>query len=147
MLYTKENLPQLKGDIKRAIVSWADEKVDALFQRGGQPKLIAYYLKNGIHNIIDQQDRRVNDLVDGLALFVGDEHGNIDSDKLLDDLITLFCETKDYEQDFGIAQLRLSKGNILIQFPDSFFSSLIFPWDSIKITPDDLRELKRFFPD
>lgn len=147
MIYTKENISQLKGDMKRAITAWADEKVDTLFKQSGQSNLIAYYLKNGFHNMIDRQDKRVNDLMDGLVLFVGDEQGSIDSDKLIDDLITLFSEMKDYEQDFGIAKLRLSKGNILILFPDSFFTNLVFPWDSIKITPDDLRELKRFLPD
>lgn len=146
MIYSKENISQFKGDLKRAIVAWADDKVDTLFETNGQSKLIAYYLKNGFHNMIDIQDKRVNDIVDGLLLFVGDSSGNVDSDKLLDDLVTLFCETKDFEQDFGIAKLSLSKGNILIRFPDSFFTNLVFPWESIKITPDDLRELKKFLP-
>lgn len=133
---------ELKTGIKQALHTWLDDKVDTLFKRDGGFDPVAYYVKNGIRNAFCRYDAQIDRYIDTLSMFVGDEQGNINADKLMDDLIAMFGRMEQREATAGPLSIRYGAGEIVITLPDHPISQLLLPWRSIKLTTDDLSELK-----
>lgn len=86
-MYTTENIAEFIGNTKVAVKNWANGKIDELAANRPRLKAASTYLKRGFSNWMDRQDKRINSMVDGVALFVADKDGNIDTDTLIDDAV------------------------------------------------------------
>lgn len=142
-MHTIEDIAQLTGDMKAAVRKWAYHKVDEL--AAGRPKLKAasVYIKRGIDNYMARVDKRVNSMIDSIALFVADEHGNIDTDILLNDAISIFKEMDIAYTEVGIFGIEYGRGAVTINVPHNVLLDMIFgDLGKITITADDLAELK-----
>lgn len=101
------------------------------------------YLKRGLNNWMEREDKRINSMVDGLTMFVADKDGNIDTDMLIDDAVTMFKEMDVNYADMGAFGIEYGKGAVTINIPHNVFLDMIFgDLGKIMITADDLLEIK-----
>ena len=135
-------IEELKTNMKSALHEWLDDKVDTLFKENKGFSPVAYYLKNGIRNAFLRYDERIDGYMDTLAMFIGDEKGNVDADKVIDDAVAMFASLPVQEAEAGPVTIRYGEGEILLLLPDNALVNMLLPWRSIRFTSDDLLEIK-----
>lgn len=111
----------------------------------GNPMLAipSVYMKRAAHNIIAREKGKWDRQMDNLALFLGDENGEINADTIFQDMTQMLKAIEDYHFDLGIAKGHVNDGTIFIDLPDNIFTSLLFgSKKSIGIGESDLVELK-----
>ena len=144
MVYLKEELCKFKGDVKTAIYMWCTSMIDQLFAGKAGLEPVAYYAKNGISNAIDRYDERLNRYIDYAVMFVADKDGKIDTDKLIGDLVEIYKSTEKRTEDVLGMKLEYGAGEIVIYPPDNPFVNILFPWQSVKITAEDILKIRSF---
>ena len=144
MIYLKEELCKFKGDVKTAIYMWCTSMIDQLFAGKAGLEPVAYYAKNGISNAIDRYDERLNRYIDYAVMFVADKDGKIDTDKLIGDLVEIYKSTEKRTEDVLGMKLEYGAGEIVIYPPDNPFVNILFPWQSVKITAEDILKIRSF---
>ena len=144
MVYLKEELCKFKGDVKTAIYMWCTSMIDQLFAGKAGLEPVAYYAKNGIANAIDRYDEQMNRYIDYAAMFVADKEGKIDTDKLIGDLVEIYKSTEKRTEDVLGMKLEYGAGEIVIYPPDNPFVNILFPWQSVKITAEDILKIRSF---
>ena len=93
-----------------------------------------------------KEDKKINELIDGLSLFICDENGNIDVNMLFDDFIEIFNSMEEREFNLGILKGNLGSGAMKIEIPNNLLTNLVFGnMGYIRITSGDLVELKKLF--
>lgn len=123
---------------------WAESRIDSLAEANPHLRVISVYVKRGLHNYIAKSKGRIGEVVDRAAMFLCDEDGNVNAETLFDDAMSLFRTVPETQVDIPPVNLTVGKGSIRISLPESPFSSLLFgETRSIRITEDDLMELKR----
>ena len=145
MIYLKEELCKFKGDVKTAIYRWCTSMIDQLFAGKAGLEPVAYYAKNGISNAIDRYDEQVNRYIDYAVMFVADKDGKIDTDKLIGDLVEIYRST---EKRTGVLlgmKVEYGAGEIVVFPPDNPFVNILLPWQSVKITAEDILKIRSFF--
>ena len=145
MVYLKEELCKFKGDVKTAIYMWCTSMIDQLFAGKAGLEPVAYYAKNGIANAIDRYDEQMNRYIDLAVMFVADKEGKIDTDKLIGDLVEIYRSTEKRTEDVFGMKLEYGAGEIVIYPPDNPFVNILFPWQSVKITAEDILKIRSFF--
>ena len=145
MVYLKEELCKFKGDVKTAIYMWCTSMIDQLFAGKAGLEPVAYYAKNGISNAIDRYDERLNRYIDYAVMFMTDKDGKIDTDKLIGDLVEIYKSTEKRTEDVLGMKLEYGAGEIVIYPPDNPFVNILFPWQSVKITAEDILKIRSFF--
>ena len=145
MVYLKEELCKFKGDVKTAIYMWCTSMIDQLFAGKAGLEPVAYYAKNGISNAIDRYDEQLNCYIDYAVMFVADKDGRIDTDKLIGDLVEIYKSTEKRTEDVLGMKLEYGAGEIVIYPPDNPFVNILFPWQSVKITAEDILKIRSFF--
>lgn len=136
----KEDLNQFKGEIKTAVQTWAEGKIDSLFPDKAHTRT---FFKNGLSNFLARKDALMNKWLDTGFLFVSGEDGTIDSDVMVDNLVSLFEEMDVREYQLGMAKVTVGKGQVIVDMPHNFLLDMfIGSLGSIKFTSEDLRELK-----
>ena len=145
MVYLKEELCKFKGDVKTAIYMWCTSMIDQLFAGKAGLEPVAYYAKNGIANAIDRYDEQMNRYIDLAVMFVADKEGKIDTDKLIGDLVEIYRNTEKRTEDVLGMKLEYGAGEIVIYPPDNPFVNILFPWQSMKITAEDILKIRSFF--
>ena len=145
MVYLKEELCKFKGDVKTAIYRWCTSMIDQLFAGKAGLEPVAYYAKNGIANAIDRYDEQMNRYIDLAVMFVADKEGKIDTDKLIGDLVEIYRNTEERTEDVLGMKLEYGAGEIVIYPPDNPFVNILFPWQSVKITAEDILKIRSFF--
>ena len=145
MVYLKEELCKFKGDVKTAIYMWCTSMIDQLFAGKAGLEPVAYYAKNGIANAIDRYDEQLNRYIDYAVMFVADKDGKIDTDKLIGDLVEIYKSTEKRTEDVLGMKLEYGAGEIVIYPPDNPFVNILFPWQSVKITAEDILKIRSFF--
>lgn len=144
MYNIKENTAELTGNIKVAVRNWANAKIDELAVNRPKLKAASVYLKRGLNNYMEREDKRINSMVDGITLFVADKDGNIDTDMLIDDAIAMFKEMDINFAEIGMFGIEYGKGAVKINIPHNIFFDMIFgDLGQIRITADDLLEIKQ----
>lgn len=142
-MYLKEETAKLTGDLKNAVRKWANGKIDELSASRPRLKAASVYLKRGLNNYMEREDKRINSMVDGLTMFVADKDGNIDTDMLIDDAVTMFKGMDVAYADMGAFGIEYGKGAVTINIPHNVFLDMIFgDLGKITITADDLLEIK-----
>ena len=144
MVYLKEELCKFKGDVKTAIYMWCTSMIDQLFAGKAGLEPVAYYAKNGIANAIDRYDEQMNRYIDLAVMFVADKEGKIDTDKLIGDLVEIYRNTEKRTEDVLGMKLEYGAGEIVIYPPDNPFVNILFPWQSVKITEEDILKIRSF---
>ena len=142
-MYLKEETTKLTGDLKNAVRKWAYGKIDELSANRPRLKAASVYLKRGLNNYMEREDKRINSMVDGLTMFVADKDGNIDTDMLIDDAVTMFKEMDVAYAEIGSFGIEYGKGAVTINIPHNVFLDMIFgDLGKITITAKDLLEKK-----
>lgn len=138
----KEDLNKFKGEVKTAIQSWGNDKIDSLFPEKAHTRT---FFKNGLNNFLSKRDALINKWLDTGFLFVADENGAIDGDVLIDTLVNLFEEMDVREYQLGIVKLTVGKGQVVVDFPQNFlFDMFLGSLGCVKFTSEDIGELKKF---
>lgn len=138
----KEDLSQFKGEIKSAIQSWGDNKIDSLFPGKAHTRTL---FKNGLSNFLSKKDALINKWLDAGFLFVAGEDGTIDSDIMIDTLASVFEEMDVQKYDLGMVNVTVGKGQAIIDLPHNFLLDMfVGGLGSVKFTSEDIGELKSF---
>ena len=145
MIYLREELCKFKGDVKTAIYRWCTSMIDQLFAGKAGLEPVAYYAKNGISNAIDRYDEQLSRYIDYAVMFMADKDGKIDTDKLIGDLVEIYKSTEKRTEDVLGMKLEYGAGEIVIYPPDNPFVNILFPWQSVKITAEDILKIRSFF--
>lgn len=145
MIYLKEELCKFKGDVKTAVYRWITSMIDQLFAGKAGLEPVAYYAKNGISNAIDRYDEQLNRYIDYAVMFVADKEGRIDTDKLIGDLVEIYRSTEKRTEVLLGMKVEYGAGEIVVFPPDNPFVNILLPWQSIKITAEDILKMRSFF--
>ena len=145
MIYLKEELCKFKGDVKTAVYRWITSMIDQLFAGKAGLEPVAYYAKNGISNVIDRYDEQLNRYIDYAVMFVADKEGRIDTDKLIGDLVEIYRSTEKRTEVLLGMKVEYGAGEIVVFPPDNPFVNILLPWQSIKITAEDILKMRSFF--
>ena len=145
MIYLREELSKFKGDVKTAIHRWCTSMIDQLFAGKAGLEPVAYYAKNGISNAIERYDEQLNRYIDYAVMFVADKEGRIDTDKLIGDLVEIYRSTEKRTEDLFGMKVEYGAGEIVVFPPDNPFVNILLPWQSIKITAEDILKMRSFF--
>ena len=145
MVYLKEELCKFKGDVKTAIYMWCTSMIDQLFAGKAGLEPVAYYAKNGIANAIDRYDEQMNRYIDLAVMFVADKDGKIDTDKLIGDLVGIYRSTEKRTEVLLGMKVEYGAGEIVVFPPDNPFVNILLPWQSVKITAEDILKIRSFF--
>ena len=145
-MYNNNELGKLKNDLLVNMEEWATYKIDALVECKPNLKVASTYLRRGVRNWIARENCRIDKMVDNVALFIADEHGNINTDVIIDDFLEMFKVMDVQKANMGIFDIEYGKGEIKINIPhnpviDLFMGDL----GQIKITCDDILEIKDLF--
>lgn len=140
----KKDLAKLKGDIKMAVMRWAEGKLDVLFPN--QPAMRAL-LKNGINNMARSYDFELNKWMDMAFVLLGD--GNeVDAEAMVDRLLDVYDETKTEILEVGGFSFIIGGGELKIQMPDNVMIKLLMGGnDTVKFTREDFAEIKDLLND
>lgn len=142
-MYLKEETAKLTDNIKVAIKDWANGKIDELAADRPKLKAASVYLKRGLSNYIEREDKRIDSMVDGLSLFIADKDGNIDTDTLIDDAVEMFKTMDVNIAEIGMFKIEYGKGAVAVNIPHNVFFDMIFgDLGQVRITADDLLEIK-----
>ena len=145
MVYLKEELCKFKGDVKTAVYRWITSMIDQLFAGKAGLEPVAYYAKNGISNAIERYDEQLNRYIDYAVMFVADKEGRIDTDKLIGDLVEIYRSTEKRTEVLLGMKVEYGAGEIVVFPPDNPFVNILLPWQSIKITAEDILKMRSFF--
>lgn len=145
MVYLREELCKFKGDVKTAVYRWSTSMIDQLFAGKAGLEPVAYYAKNGISNAIERYDEQLNRYIDYVVMFVADKEGKIDTDKLIGDLVEIYRNTDKRTEDMLGMKVEYGAGEIVVFPPDNPFVNILLPWQSIKITAEDILKMRSFF--
>lgn len=136
----KGDLQQFKSEIKTALQSWGNGKIDSLFPDKAHTRT---FFKNGLNNFLVRKDALINKWLDTGFLFVAGEDGTIDSDLMIETLSSLFEEMDVREYQFGMVKLTVGKGQAVIDLPRNFLLDMfVGSLGSVKFTSEDISELK-----
>ena len=119
--------------------------IDQLFAGKAGLEPVAYYAKKGISNAIDRYDEQLSRYIDYAVMFMADKDGKIDTDKLIGDLVEIYKSTEKRTEDVLGMKLEYGAGEIVIYPPDNPFVNILFPWQSVKITAEDILKIRSFF--
>lgn len=142
-MYLKEEISQLKGDMKTAICHWAERKIDTLATE--KPKLVpaSVYLKRGLHNWLDSNDASIDEMIDTTVMFIADKDGNIDINTVLTDAMNMFKHMERQYTKWGIFGVEYGKGEIIVNIPHNPLLDIVFgDLGQVKINMDDIMEIK-----
>lgn len=138
----KTDLSAAKKHIGDAIEEWALSVVDNI--TAGKPKMqmAGVYMKNGIRNYIRWKSDELGNAIGVIALFVGDESGNIDFDKLTSDAVSIIEEIDEQPFSMGILGGTIGKGKIRIAIPDNILTRVVFgDTGAIALDASDIKSL------
>lgn len=143
----KEKLNILKDKAISSIKTCVDNRINDLVEDNPKLKIASKYIKRGVKNYITEEQHKFERMIDNVALFICDENGNIDTEMLFDDLMTMFREMD--EANFNIKSIKCSigKGVIRLELPKDALITKLFFGDigAIRITEADFMELKDLF--
>lgn len=145
-MYAKEEISKFKCDLKTNLQQWMGSKIDALCADRPRLKSVSVYLKRGLNNWLNREDKRIDKMVDNSLLFITDEHGNIDVDVVMEDLVRMFREMETRETMIGVFPVEYGKGEVRITIPHNPMLDLVFgDLGSVCITADDIMEIRGLF--
>lgn len=142
----KENLLDFKDRAIDSLETWIDGRIDDFVSQNPNFRVASIYMKRGAKNYLSREREKIENTIDKAALFLCDEEGNIDSDMLFKDMMTMFRDMEETPFGKGLFQGTIGKGTIRLKLPDNPVFNLMFGnTGAIKITEADFIELKELF--
>ena len=142
----KEKLLDLKNKTIDSLEVWIDGRIDDFVAQNPNLKIASVHMKRGAKNYLARERGKIENVIDNAALFICDEQGNIDTDMLFKDMMTMFREMDETPFGKGLVQGTVGKGIIRLKLPDNPIFNLMFGnTGAIKITEADFLELKELF--
>lgn len=134
---------EIKLKINTVLGEWMQSLIVKLQQSNPDINSIAAtYLNKGLRNIAAKSKDRIDGAVDGLMMFIGDEHGNVDVNTFLSDAISLAKSAKPTAFSMGPVDLCMGGGNILrVEINNQIASFLMGGTTAINVSEDDIMEL------
>lgn len=137
-----EDVNQFKGEVKSAFQQWGESKIDELFPERAAART---FMKNGLNNMLNRFDGKINGYVDMFFLFVADESGTVDSDTMIDSLAGLFKEMKERKYPVGMVDVTVGNGQLVIDLPHNLFlEMLVGDLGKVKFTTEDIKDFKNY---
>lgn len=137
------NINELKKKLLDSADFWVEQRIDELVERNPKMAVASVYLKRGARNWLAKERDTISKTMDGVAMFIADGEGNVNTETLFDDLINLFTAMDEMPYDYGMVKGTIGKGKIRIDIPDNILTNILFGnSDAITITDDDIKELK-----
>ena len=145
-MYKNSELGKLKSDLLANMEEWANYKIDSLVESRPNLKVASTYLKRGVRNWVARENKRIDSMIDNVALFISDEQGNINTDVIIDDFLEMFKVMDIQKANMGIFDIEYGKGEIKINIPHNpILDMLMGDLGQIKITTEDILEIKDLF--
>lgn len=126
---------QLK--VKDTISKWLIEQIDIAIENNPRLSFISKRLKSGVVKLIDQNI----DKLKAIEPFITDENGNVDIKSISQELISAFEEMPERDYQISGIDIRVGKGNVSVNFPDSLLSTLFLDHNRLVFTKTDLMNL------
>lgn len=137
------NMEELKGRLLEALPRWADSRIEELAKGNPSLAIASVYMKRAAHNLAACHGESLGRKLDGMALFIADENGNVNADTLLEDMLEMLRLLPRQEMSLGLVSGHIGEGTIDISLPDNILTTLLFGSKrTVSIGVDDLRELK-----
>lgn len=138
-----EDISKFKGQLKSALQQWGNNKIDEVFPNKPQIKAFA---KNGLNNIMARCDEKLNKWIDTFMVFAASENGTIDTDQVVDMAAEMFKELEPHVYQLEFMDIEIGRGEVAFHLPQNMlFDLLLGKSGTIKLTTDDLLELKEMF--
>lgn len=132
------DINQFKGELKTAIQSWGNSKIDELFKNS----ISRTFAKNGLNNMLNRYDASMNKGIDMLWMFIADENGVVDSDVLVDNVIAMLKEMDLKEYNIMGLNMIVGKGEVAVEMPKNIFFDILVGCSKIRFTSNDINEFK-----
>lgn len=138
-----ENAHEAKKQIIDGLEEWALNIVDGFTASNPKMTVAGVYIKNGIRNYRKKKESEIGEMIDDAALFIADEKGEVNLNKVFVDLNQFMKDAADVRIDLGFTEAIIDKGSLKINIPDNWFMNMIFGCgNALVITERDLSELK-----
>lgn len=132
-----------KKKIADAIEEWALEIVDGFTSGNPRMTMTGVYIKNGIRNYRKREEAKWDKMIDDAALFIADEKGEVDMDKVFKDAMQYLNDVDEMPISLGLFDGSIGKGTIKIHIPDNMLMRLLFGENSALILREaDFKALK-----
>ena len=142
------NLQPLKERLPEAAVRWADARIDDMAQGDARLSIASVYMKRAVRNVAALYAKRMQEAVDGMALFVADENGDVDADTLMHDAVEMLRAMPRQEWDVSLLHGTVGEGKVEIELPDNALTTLLLgSKKTIAIDADELTGLKALIAD
>ena len=140
----KIDIGTLKKTFLSSVETWADSLIDDFVASHTAMLPGASYMKRGVKNYLAKEEEAIGRMIDQASLFICDEQGQIDTDALFDDLLSVFKNMDEVPFGKGALQGTIGKGAVRFRLPENTFVSLLFGnnTQAIKITGEDMLALK-----
>lgn len=125
-----------------AVEDWALGIVDSMVH--GNPKLImpSVYIKNGLRNYRKLKEAEIKEMVDNLLLFVADDKGDVNVEKLMNDVMSVVKEMEPKTFDLGLVSGELGDGKLKLHIPNNWLMRMLFgDKGAIVIGEEDFQQL------
>lgn len=78
------------------------------------------------------------------CFFIADENGNIDTDMLINDAVSIFKQMDVYETQMAGFNIKIGKGELNLEIPSNPMLDFLFgDLGKIRLNADDLLEIKQ----
>lgn len=142
------NIRELKERLPEAVERWADARIEDMARGDARLSIASVYMRRAAHNIAAMYAKRMQEAVDGMALFVADENGDVDADTLAHDAVEMLRAMPRQEWDFSLLHGTVGEGKIEVELPDNALTTLLLgSKKTISIDADELMELKALIAD
>lgn len=133
----------IKKKVADAIEEWALEIVDGFTSGNPRMTMTGVYIKNGIRNYRKREEAKWDKMIDDAALFIADEKGEVDMDKVFKDAMQYLNDVEEMPISLGLFDGSIGKGTIKIHIPDNMLMRLLFGENSALILREaDFKALK-----
>lgn len=138
-----ENAHEAKKQIIDAFEEWAIAIVDSFTANNPKMAVAGLYVKNGIRNYRKKKECEIGKMIDDAELFIADEHGDVNVNKLFCDITQFMKDADDVHVDLGFTDAVINKGVLKINIPDNWFTNMIFgSGNALVIKESDIADLK-----
>jgi hypothetical protein len=138
-----ENANEAKKQIIDAFEEWALNIVDGFTSNNPKMTVAGVYIKNGIRNYRKKKECEIGEMIDDASLFIADEKGEINLNKVFTDLGQFMKDADNIHVDLGFTDAVIDKGLLKINIPDNWFMNMIFgSGNALVIKESDIADLK-----
>lgn len=138
-----DNANEAKKQIIDAFEEWALSIVDEFTANNPKMTVAGVYVKNGIRNYRKKKECEIGEMIDDAALFIADENGEVNLNKVFADLGQFIKDADNIHIDLGFTDAVIDKGSLKINIPNNWFTNMIFGnGNALVIKESDISNLK-----